>query len=243
MTFETKVMGHRGAAKMAPENTLAAISAAAAVGTQWVEIDVTLAADGLVIFHDDTLDRCSNGLGLVKEKTLTQLKTLDAGHWFGEKFVNEGIPTLEQALAHIQALGLSLNLEIKYEKDDIDAIVPAVMTQLAEHWLDKSKLCISSFNEAVLVRVRSLDAELRLGQLYRDIPENWSETLSKIQAFSLNCDYSLLKKESALAVKEAGYLLFCYTANEPELVKEHWTWGMDAVITDDPVLFFNTGIK
>lgn len=243
MTFKTKVMGHRGAAKIAPENTLAAISAAAKAGTQWVEIDVTLAADGLVIFHDDTLDRCSNGQGLVKEKTLAELKNLDAGSWFNEAFLNEGIPTLVEALLHIQALGLSLNLEIKYEQEDVDSIVPDVMAALAEYWHDKSKLCISSFNEAVLVRVRCIDSDLRLGQLYDDIPANWPETLANIQAFSLNCDYSLLNKATALAIKEAGYLLFCYTANEPDLVKEHWSWGMDAVITDDPSIFFNTGIK
>ena len=243
MTFETKVMGHRGAAKIAPENTLAAISAAAKAGTQWVEIDVTLAADGLVIYHDDTLERCSNGTGLVKEKTLAELKTLDTGLWFDDAFANERIPTLVEAIAHIQELGLSLNLEIKYEQEDIDSIVPAVMATLAEHWQDKSKLCISSFNEAVLIRVRSLDTELRLGQLYEDIPANWAETLANIQAFSLNCDHSLLKKETALAIKEAGYLLFCYTANDPELVANHWSWGMDAVITDDPSIFFNTGIK
>lgn len=243
MTFETKVMGHRGAAKIAPENTLAAITAAAKAGTKWVEIDVTLAADGLVIFHDDTLDRCSNGTGLVKEKTLTELKTLDAGQWFDAAFANEAIPTLVEALDHIQSLGLSLNLEIKYEQEDIDSIVPDVMATLATHWKDKSKLCISSFNEAVLVRVRSLDSELRLGQLYEDIPANWPETLANIQAFSLNCDYSLLTKETALAIKEAGYFLFCYTANELEMVKDHWSWGMDAVITDDPNIFFNAGIK
>jgi glycerophosphoryl diester phosphodiesterase len=243
MTFETKVMGHRGAAKMAPENTLAAITAAASVGTQWVEIDVTLAADGLVIFHDDTLERCSNGSGLVKETSLTELKTLDSGSWYSPEFANERILTLVEALENIQALGLSLNLEIKYEKDDIDAIVPAVMATLETHWKDKSKLCISSFNEAVLVRVRSLDSDLRLGQLYEEIPANWPETLANIQAFSLNCDYSLLKKDTALAIKEAGYFLFCYTANELELVQDHWTWGMDAVITDDPRIFFNAGIK
>ena len=243
MTFETKVMGHRGAAKIAPENTLAAITAAAETGAKWVEIDVTLAADGLVIYHDDTLERCSNGTGLVKETSLAELKTLDTGSWFAEAFSGERIPTLVEALDHVQGLGLSLNLEIKYEQAAVGSIVPAVMATLAEHWQDKSKLCISSFNEAVLVRVRSLDSDLRLGQLYEAIPSNWPETLANIQAFSLNCDYSLLDKETALAIKEAGYLLFCYTANELESVSEHWSWGMDAVITDDPAVFFNAGIK
>ncbi|MFT2111716.1 glycerophosphodiester phosphodiesterase family protein [Marinomonas sp. 2405UD68-3] len=243
MTFETRVMGHRGAAKLAPENTLASISAAADVGTQWVEIDVTIAADGLVIFHDDTLDRCTNGSGPVKMKSVAELKALEVENQFNPAFSNETIPTLVEALKHIQDLGLSLNLEIKCAQPDVMKIVPDVLAQLAEHWQDKSKLCISSFNHDVLIAVRNIDSDLRLSQIYKAIPNNWPETLSSIHAFSLNCDYALLREETALAIKEAGYLLFCYTVNKPELVQEHWKWGMDAVITDDPSLFFNTGIK
>ncbi len=243
MIFETKVMGHRGAAKLAPENTLASISAAANAGTQWVEIDVTIAADGLVIFHDTTLDRCSNDSGPVQTKSIAELKKLDVGSWFSPNFNNETIPTLAEALNHIQSLGLSLNLEIKCAQKDVENIVPEVIKQLSHHWKDTSKLCISSFNKDVLIAVRDIDNDLRLSQIYKDIPDDWSETLSNIQAFSLNCDYQLLQKETAIAIKKAGYLLFCYTANEPELVQEHWQWGMDAVITDDPITFFNSGIK
>lgn len=236
--FSAKVMGHRGAAKVAPENTLASLKAAADSGVDWVEIDVTLAGeDALMIFHDETLNRCTNGSGLVIETTQTDIKKLDAGSWFDERFANETVPTLVEALQYIQKLGLSLNLEIKYAGKDIERIVPNVMQQVHTHWQDKSKLMVSSFNEAALRRVRELDADIRLGQLYEDIPENWQQTLKQIDAFSLNCDHTKLTKEQAVAVKEAGYYLFCYTANDPDLVKDHWRWGMDTIITDDPAIF------
>lgn len=240
--FNTKVMGHRGAAKIAPENTLASLKAAADAGLKWIEIDVSLAGeDDLVIFHDDTLDRCTNGSGLVIETSITNLKELDAGSWFDSRFANETVPTLVEALQYIQQLNLSLNLEIKYAGEQIERIVPAVMEQIQIHWHDKSKLMISSFNEAALVMVRELDQDIRLGQLYTKIPDNWPQTLATINAFSLNCYYADLTKEQAEAVKQAGYYLFCYTANDPELVKEHWGWGMDTIITDDPDIFIAAG--
>lgn len=236
--FSAKVMGHRGAAKVAPENTFASFKAAADAGAEWVEIDVTLAAqDDLVIFHDDTLDRCTSGNGLVIETDYDKIKTLDAGSWFDARFRSETVPSLVKTLLYLQELDLSLNLEIKYPHEDIERIVPAVMAQIKEYWQDPSKLMISSFNEAALKLVRKLDQEVRLGQLYEGIPANWQDTLHNINAFSLNCDYKQLTKEQAVAVKEAGYYLFCYTANDPVLVEDHWQWGMDTVITDDPATF------
>ncbi|TBR43829.1 glycerophosphoryl diester phosphodiesterase [Marinomonas agarivorans] len=242
MMFATKVMGHRGAAKIAPENTLASLKAAADAGLKWVEIDVSLAGgDDLVIFHDDTLDRCTSGSGLVIETSVTQLKKLDAGSWFDTQFANETVPTLVEALLYIQELGLSLNLEIKYSGEQIERIVPAVMAQIHTYWQDKSSLMISSFNEAALVMVRELDGDVRLGQLYDDIPANWSQTLKNISAFSLNCNHNHLTEEQATAIKKAGYYLFCYTANDPKLVESHWHWGMDTIITDDPSVFIDLG--
>jgi len=242
--FTTKVMGHRGVAKIAPENTFAGFKAAAELNVQWVEIDVTLASENAVIvFHDSSLDRCTNGSGLVINSKISDIKKLDAGSWFDTRFANETVPTLVEALNCIQELGLSLNLEIKYEKTDVERIVPAVMEQLEQHWHDKSTLMISSFNEAALKLVRQLDSDIRLGQLYKKVPDNWQQTLEGIQAFSLNCHYETLTKETAIAIKQAGYYLFCYTANDPQLVESHWDWGMDTIITDDPAIFMQLGIK
>lgn len=236
--LNTKVMGHRGAALLAPENTLASIRAAAKTGVKWVEIDVYLVDQGgLIIFHDDTLNRCTSGQGFTRDASLSLISTLDAGSWFSSEFAGEKVPTLLDALDCIQSLGLGLNLEIKHDTPDVERIVPAVMDTLKTHWRDNDKLMISSFNHAALLMVHELDATRHLGQLYEYIPDDWQAQLQAIEAYSLNCDYSLLTEAQAHAVKAAGYKLLCYTANAPDLVADHWDWGMDAVITDDPNQF------
>ncbi len=236
--LDTKVMGHRGAALLAPENTLSSIRAAAKAGATWVEIDVYLIAEGgLVIFHDDTLERCTDGAGETRLALPAEVAKLDAGGYFSAEFAGEKVPTLLEALECIQSLGLGLNLEIKHDGADVENIVPAVMAALREHWQDNDKLIISSFNHSALLLCYEIADGRHLAQLYEAIPENWQTELANISAYSLNCDYSLLTKEQAQAVKAAGYKLLCYTANDADSVTDHWDWGMDAVITDDPNKF------
>lgn len=242
--LKTKVMGHRGAALLAPENTLASVRAAAEAGATWVEIDVYLIAEGgLVIFHDDTLDRCTNGSGVTREARPTEVAELDAGSWFSADFVGEKVPTLLEALECIQSLNLGLNLEIKHDGADVENIVPAVMAMLRDHWQDNDRLMISSFNLAALEMCYEIDPQRHLAPLYEDIPEDWQEQLAGIEAYSLNCDYTRLTEAQARAVKAAGYKLLCYTVNDPQTVEAHWAWGMDAVITDDPTRFASLLMK
>lgn len=236
----TKVMGHRGAATLAPENTLASIKAAAATGVKWVEIDVyPIAENGLIIFHDDTLDRCTNGSGVTEQTTLEYVASLDAGSWFDGDFAGEKVPTLVEALECIQALGLGLNLEIKYEGTDVQRCVPVILAELVRHWKNNEKLMISSFNYPALEVCRQHNPDLTLAYLVEDVPEDVIAKLSAIRAYSLNCDYQKLTEEQARQVKEAGYKLLCYTANTEAAVASHWQWGMDAVITDDPRVFLH----
>lgn len=236
----SKVMGHRGAALLAPENTLASIRAAAKTGVKWVEIDVyPIARGGLIIFHDDTLERCTDGFGKTMDAELETVLSLDAGHWFGHEHQGEKVPTLEQALDCIQELGLGLNLEIKYDGVDVDEVVPPILAVLAERWQDPDKLMISSFNYPALQVCHLMNSSLHLGYLVEEVPDDWLLKLAQIQAYSLNCYYLPLTEQQARAVKAAGYKLLCYTANTQAEVAEHWSWGMDAVITDDPNQFMH----
>lgn len=236
----TKVMGHRGAALLAPENTLASIRAAAATGVKWVEIDVyPIAHGGLIIFHDDTLDRCTNGSGVTEQSELDTVLSLDAGAWFNESYRGEAVPTLEQAIDCIQELGLGLNLEIKYEGKDVETVVPPILAMLQAKWQQPEKLMISSFNYPALQVCHRLQPSIALGYLVEDVPEDWHDKLAAIDAYSLNCYYLPLTEQQARAVKAAGYKLLCYTANHQEQVAQHWQWGMDTVITDDPNQFMH----
>ena len=108
------ISGHRGGAAYAPENTMAAFKKGKALGADLLELDVQLTRDGhLVIFHDDTLDRTTNGKGLLRERTLAELKELDAGSWFSPEFAGERIPTFEEVVEWATDVGMRLNVELK----------------------------------------------------------------------------------------------------------------------------------
>ena len=108
------VIGHRGAAAAAPENTLASLRKAKELGASWVEFDVKLTRDGVpILMHDERLERTTNGRGEVAQATLAELQELDAGGWFGPAFRGERVPTFEAALGLCAELGLGINVEIK----------------------------------------------------------------------------------------------------------------------------------
>ena len=117
------VIGHRGAKEIAPENTIAAMRAAKAVGTTCVEVDVMLTKDGVpVIHHDNTVDRCTTGKGHLSHLTWAELQELDAGSHFCPDFENERIPTLTELVLECRLLGLDLNVEIKHSNDSSVAV-------------------------------------------------------------------------------------------------------------------------
>lgn len=235
---EVRVIGHRGAAALAPENTLASFRKAAALGVQWVEMDVSLLADGgTVIFHDEVLDRCTNGHGFLASQTMDTVVGLDAGSWFDPAYAGERIPDLRSALAVIQQAGMGLNLEIKHDGPGVEQLVDAVLATLATEWADHDSLLISSFNHQALQRCHRWAPHYRRGQLYEQVPSQWAEELAEIEAWSLHCNWRALDAALTRRIKAAGYRLLCYTVNNPLDVAAHWAWGMDAIFTDDPRQF------
>lgn len=230
-----RIMAHRGLSSLAPENTLSAMRLAAEQGSEWVEIDAIACGDGtIVMWHDNSVDRCSDGTGSMAEHNIDSLKALDCGSWFSDKYKGEKIATIEEAIILINDLGLGLNLEFKLYKNSPETVVAPVLELLEKHWKDFDKLIISSFDLAALTYCRNYSKSLQLGRLYDGIPENWQQEMQSIDAVSCHCDYKLLTKEQAQAVKTAGYELYCYTPNNPDEIAQHWDWGMDSAITDYP---------
>src|SRR5712692_9179692 len=112
-----RVIGHRGAAASAPENTLAGLRRAKALGCAWVEFDVRLTGDGaLVLCHDPSLDRTTSGTGAVSAQSLAAIRDCDAGSWFAPAFAGERVPTLEEVLLLAAELDLGTNIEIKSDR-------------------------------------------------------------------------------------------------------------------------------
>ncbi|WP_281647346.1 glycerophosphoryl diester phosphodiesterase [Parendozoicomonas sp. Alg238-R29] len=234
------IIGHRGAAKIAPENTLAGIRTAYDKGVQWVEIDVILLGDGeLVIHHDRTLNRCTDGKGELLSLTLPEVRKVDAGVLFasfhGHQFKGEKIPTLREALNLIHSLDMGLNLEIKMHKHSPEELTTRVLDQLQGHPLvEDGKLIISSFDHDVLVICKEKKPEIPVGHLFEKLPANWLEQVKRVSAITVHSNQKLLMKSQAAEVIDAGYELYCYTVNSGKRAVELMSWGVSGVFTDDP---------
>ncbi len=158
-----EIIAHRGFSGMAPENTISAIEAAIEVGADAVEFDIQFTSDGsAVLFHDDTLERTTNGSGLIREQTLEELAMLDAGSWFSPQFSGEPIPTLALALARIDLRVTGVYAEVKgsAKHDEIRRIIQTVMETG-----DEARMVFIAIDWSVLDRLRALRSELNIGYI------------------------------------------------------------------------------
>lgn len=234
-----KLTAHRGLSSLAPENTLSAFKKAIQFGCDSIELDVQLSADHIpVVFHDQTVNRCTNGQGKVSDLTWHELRLLDAGLWFSDEFEGEYIPSLAEVLSLAASKKININIELKtFPGCDIDLLCEKVALVIMESEIDDEQLLFSSFSTDALLCIAQSAPTIRRGQLWQTIPYDFLNILQQIDAYSVHCDYRFLTEQQAVKVKSAGFQLHCYTANFPELVKEHGNWGVDRIITDTPQNF------
>lgn len=232
-----KVIAHRGAKGYAPENTLAAIHTAADMGIEWVEIDVKLSKDGeAVIFHDEDLQRCTGTAGIVAGFDLKSLRELDAGSWFGDSFIGEKIPTLDEALDAILSRGLGVNLEIKpcpgREKETAEVMLD-VATRI---WPDdRPPPLVSSFQHVSLETALDMMPDWPRGALFEsDPPENWRDFVEHLDAHTINIDGNKSTVEQIDAYIDTGKTVLAYTINDPEKARALFRLGVDGVFSDVP---------
>lgn len=237
-----KVVAHRGISNLAPENTFAAFCKAAELGCEWIELDVQLSADMIpVIIHDRTVERCTNGNGIVSEMTLQELQSLDAGSWFDRAFYEETIPTLRETLQLAQEKDLKVNIELKlYPEDSIALLCEKVAQVIIELEINTSQILFSSFEYKALCIMQTNLPHVHRGLLWDKIPDNALQMLEEIDAYSVHCNYRHLNEQQAKLVKQAGYQLYCYTPNNPQQVSEYWNWGVDMMISDQPHIYFQS---
>lgn len=228
------VMAHRGAKDVAPENTLAAFEAARELGADAIELDVTRCASGeIIVLHDDTVDRTTDGAGRADAMPLEALRTLDAGSWFDARFAGERVPLLEEVLEQM-GHRLRLNIEIKGRSLSSDGIEAEVATMLRRHGLLQETI-ISSFNPAALWRMRRAAPELGRGLLYAgDMPlplrRAWGRYLVAPQA--LHPHHSMVDAAYVAWARRKGYRVNVWTVNEPADIQRMAALGVDAIITD-----------
>lgn len=230
-----KVIGHRGAKEYAPENTLTSIYKAASIGTKWVEVDVKLTKDKQpIIFHDETVDRCTNGSGKISEITLEKIRKLDAGSWFDKKFTNEKIPTLKEVFDVVVKLGLGLNLEIKpCLGHDIETTQIALETLNLE--LPKNHpLLLSSFSVKSLKEIKRIAPHLPLGYLMNEQVKNWQEIAKEINASTICIGDEECMVSHINEYLSYGKPVIIYTVNNTERAVKLFEMGVSCVFSDAP---------
>jgi len=232
-----RLVGHRGAKASAPENTLAGIRRAREEGAAWVEFDVKLTADGHpILMHDDTLDRTTDGRGLVAAASLEDIRRLDAGTRFSPAFRGERVPLLSEALGVLAELDMGFNLEIKPCKGREVETAQAAMATLAAHWpMHRPIPIVSSFSQDSLAAARGDGPDRAMfGYLADALPAGWKDEAVRLGCQSVHLGWRNLTRRQVSAVKQAGFLLLVWTVNELPRARELLEWGADAVISDCP---------
>lgn len=231
-----RIMGHRGAAAVAPENTLASLRAAAAQGVAWVEFDVMLTGDGVpVLFHDDNLKRTAGRDAAMAQTPLATLRTLEAGAWFGPEFAGEPIPTLEEALALLLDLGVSPNVEIKPTPGADEATACAAMEVLVRRWpFERHPALVSSFSRKSLAVAQQEAPQVPRGLLFVRTPRDWAKPAAALACSTVHVAANYLSPRMAEQIKGGGYGLAVFTVNDATFARHLVASGVDCIITDTP---------
>ncbi len=228
-TGRVLVIAHRGASGLRPENTLAAFRDALAEGADGLELDVRATADGeLVVLHDKTVNRTTNGGGNVSKKTAAEVERLDAGSWFRSKFGNEHVPLLRQVLELVNDKTL-LDLEIK-EKPGNAAFLRRFVDLLHEKAC-LGRVVITSMNPKVLERLRELDSSLRLGPV---VTGPYGKDLFEHDFAALACSQEVVDKRCLERAHDRGAAVWVWTVNDLSRAAKFAELGVDGIITNYP---------
>lgn len=223
---------------MAPENTLAAFRKAVEEGADMIELDVRMTKDfHLVVHHDQDVRRTTNGSGCIWEKTLLEVRMLDAGSWFSPRFRGEQIPTLRQVLEMLPP-HVGVNIEAKTDGDrrkNIHMEESCILIILEKKFEDRT--LVSSFDHTFLKRMHQFFPAIRTGALYvpvRDLRKTPSSIARNIGTSAFACSVSQLRKRLTEDARKHDLTLACYTVNTHEDLRKVTRYGVDAVITDYP---------
>lgn len=219
-------IGHRGAMGYSPENTLSSFKKALQLKVDMIEFDVQLCKSGeIVIIHDDNVDRTTSGSGYISEKTLSELKSLDAGN--GEK-----IPTLNEALDLINRK-VKVNIELKAQG------IAKPVFELIEHYVKNkgwkySDFLISSFNHSELEEFYKLNKKIQLGVLWEEIPPRFTDFAKKINAWSVNLSLDFINQGFVDKAHKKGFKVLVYTVNDLADIKRMISLSVDGIFSNYP---------
>ncbi|PMC35675.1 glycerophosphodiester phosphodiesterase [Bacillus sp. UMB0899] len=254
-TTETKLLNvaHRGASGHAPEHTIAAYELGEEMKGDYIEIDLQMTKDGhLIAMHDETVNRTTNGTGLVKEKTLEEIKELDAGSWFNEKYPEyakeeyEGlqVPTLEEVF---ERFGRGADYYIETKSPDVYPGMEEKLLELLEEYKltgvngRSSHVIIQSFSQESLLKMHELNSQIPLVQLksYRSPATITDEEIKEIKEYAVGVGPNFARIDQAYVekVRENGLHIHPYTINEKDDLRKALEWGVTGVFTNFPDRF------
>jgi glycerophosphoryl diester phosphodiesterase len=227
-------IAHRGAGKLAPENTLAAFRVGAAHGYRAFECDVKLSADGVpFLLHDTKLDRTTPERGVAGERHWGELSRIDAGGWHSRAFAGEPLPSLESVARFVQRNGFALNLEIKPTPGLEHATGQAVGTACATLWREASTpLLFSSFRPEALLGAREAAPDIPRALLVDTLWPGWFEMAQSLACVAVVTNYNLMDAALMARLHGAGLRALCYTVNDPAEARRLVGLGIDGLITD-----------
>ena len=232
-------IAHRGAGKLAPENTLAAFKLGASHGYRMFECDVKLSADDvLFLLHDATLERTTNGKGEARAQNWQVLSQLDAGAWHSPAFKGEPLASFASIARYCLDNAYFLNIEIK-PTPGLEAINGAVVAETAAQlWKDAPvSPLLTSFQLASLQAAKLAQPRLPRGLLLDKLIPGWLETALELECVAVVCNYRLWDERSVGQAKKAGLKTLSYTVNDADAVKKLVELGTDGIITDRVDLF------
>jgi len=230
-------IAHRGAGKLAPENTLAAFRFGASFGHTAFECDVKLSADGVpFLLHDDTLERTTSGQGVAGERSWAELSRLDAGSWHSTAFAGEPIASLEAIAAFCTANGYLLDLEIK-PSPDTDAQTGRAVGQWVRQLWRGTPVLLSSFKPQALLGARETAPELPRALLLDTLWPGCMEMAAALDCVAIITNHTLMDAALLARIQSAARRALVYTVNDAARARELIALGIDGIVTDAVDLF------
>ncbi|MDR7071214.1 glycerophosphodiester phosphodiesterase [Fictibacillus barbaricus] len=240
-------VAHRGASGYAPEHTITSYKMGEKLHGDYIEIDLQMTKDGkLIAMHDETLDRTTNGTGQVKDHTLAEIKTLDAGSWFNEKYPEKAnpdykglqVPTLEEIF---QTFGKNANYYIETKSPEVyPGMEQKLEDMVNEYHINKDKLLVQSFSSASLKKMQGIDPSLKLVQLlsYKTPAVLSDAEVQDIKKYAIGIgpNSNMIDKAYVQKAVQNGLQIHPYTVNEKAEMQKLIDWGVTGMFTNYPDL-------
>ncbi|CAH0153467.1 Glycerophosphodiester phosphodiesterase [Peribacillus simplex] len=232
-------IGHRGASGYCPENTMASYNKAIELGADFLEVDIHLSKDDvLVVHHDPTLDRTTNGKGNIRDYTAAELKELDAGSWYHSRYKNERIPLLSEVLENFGSeVGILIELKHPSSYPGIELKLAEELGKFQEYSTSKNRIMVHSFDMESMKRFHQLMPDIPVGVLIkRRINDQKLKEIAEFASF-LNPKQTILSTKLQIQIQKHGMKVYTWTVNNKKQIRMFKKMQLDGIISDFPDYF------